>query len=1077
MTSTGSSVRAPSRTLVIVGALAAFVAASLFLAWFALRLTLGQWLLDDALEGAAPSGTSATVVELSLHHAVLADVEIPGLGSIAQVRLDYTPGGLFDGRVESLTLDRPSLSIALEGDGRPGEPLRSWLEGTGAGGGGPPALDQVILQSATLHLESPDAWANVTADGSYQLAGQDGGRLAGTLETPLGTLRAEAELDGWAAGPARRARIVFDAARLGVAGAQVEDLAGKAEVTLKQGLSALLSLQAGATELDGHALGPLTASGTWGAGLASFDMDVGNDRSAATLHLTAGYDSHATDAGWAVSGLLSVASDLDLPLPSPLSVAAPTRLEFSLAGAVPERFDLAHLDGGGTLAVESAGLSGDVLVAGPLSMTLDLALADGGLALSLGGPASVAAIAAGPSPPSWLAALPARSHALAVPADGLHIALTDDGATGYDLEAALDARLDADDGFSVQASGSLALHLDAGGTPVSGGLQDGELVVRGPLAAGIVADELVLSGETRLERGKLQAMLDAEGTLQRVAIGGIQADGVTLALPLRFEQESNVRFRATLDPVAVLGAERLSVAGLTLETVMAELPLSLAWEDEGFTATLMQPGWIDVGAAHHEGFRTVGNTSFKLAADALPLLSLRDRAGLPGWDARLVLEGAATRIELLGSDGTVTATASGTLPSLRLSAGRSGDLHIQSTAESHGGDMTFEEAGVAVSGLELLMSYNDALSPWPQVQAEGLELRDLRTPLRFVTSRIDIALKPVWPQGRDARLTLDLHVGELRYAANVEASWEPDRKKLSAYLRLPPLRFSPQLQPRDLSPLYGSLLTDASGAVEVVGALGLDHGDPFADIDIVFDDLSGSLVGAEVEGIAGRIHVSDIAPLRTPPAQRLSLRRFDPGVPMENLALSFSLPGNGAVWLEAASLDLAGGTVRAQPTTLDPGRAQNRVTLDVADVELARLSALLEMPELEASGRLSGEIPVLLEDGDIAISGGRLATDAPGVLRYVPEGGAAIAGGDENMEMVVTALSNFQYQQIVIDLDRALGGASVVGLHIAGANPELYDGYPIELNVNLTGDLDRIVRDSLAGWRIPEDIRQRLSGF
>ena len=126
VTSTGSSVRAPSRTLVAVGALAAFVAASLLLAWFALRLTLGQWLLDDALEGAAPPGTSATVAELSLRHAVLTDVEIPGLGRIAQLTLDYTAGGLFDGRVESLTLARPSLSITLDADGRPGEPLRSW---------------------------------------------------------------------------------------------------------------------------------------------------------------------------------------------------------------------------------------------------------------------------------------------------------------------------------------------------------------------------------------------------------------------------------------------------------------------------------------------------------------------------------------------------------------------------------------------------------------------------------------------------------------------------------------------------------------------------------------------------------------------------------------------------------------------------------------------------------------------------------------------------------------------------------------------------------------------------------------
>jgi hypothetical protein len=225
------------------------------------------------------------------------------------------------------------------------------------------------------------------------------------------------------------------------------------------------------------------------------------------------------------------------------------------------------------------------------------------------------------------------------------------------------------------------------------------------------------------------------------------------------------------------------------------------------------------------------------------------------------------------------------------------------------------------------------------------------------------------------------------------------------------------------------------------------------------------------------VHLSDLAPLRTPPGQQITAASLDPGLPMQNLALTFSLPGNGAAWLSQASLELAGGSVSAEPTTFDPARAENRVVLDVAGVELSRLAALLDMPEVEATGRLAGSIPVLFADGDIAIEGGRLATEEPGVLRYLPEGGTAIAGGDEYMELVVNALANFQYQSLAIDLDRDLGGASVVGLHINGANPDVYDGYPIELNVNLTGDLDRIARDSMAGWRIPDEIRKRLSGF
>jgi hypothetical protein len=52
-----------------------------------------------------------------------------------------------------------------------------------------------------------------------------------------------------------------------------------------------------------------------------------------------------------------------------------------------------------------------------------------------------------------------------------------------------------------------------------------------------------------------------------------------------------------------------------------------------------------------------------------------------------------------------------------------------------------------------------------------------------------------------------------------------------------------------------------------------------------------------------------------------------------------------------------------------------------------------------------------------------------------------------------------------------------VKLHIAGANPDLYDGYPIEFNLNLEGALANVLRQGLADYQIPERIRERMQGF
>jgi hypothetical protein len=48
-----------------------------------------------------------------------------------------------------------------------------------------------------------------------------------------------------------------------------------------------------------------------------------------------------------------------------------------------------------------------------------------------------------------------------------------------------------------------------------------------------------------------------------------------------------------------------------------------------------------------------------------------------------------------------------------------------------------------------------------------------------------------------------------------------------------------------------------------------------------------------------------------------------------------------------------------------------------------------------------------------------------------------------------------------------------IALHLAGANPDLYDGYPVEFNLNLEGELGKILRQGVASYGIPE----RMQGF
>ena len=53
----------------------------------------------------------------------------------------------------------------------------------------------------------------------------------------------------------------------------------------------------------------------------------------------------------------------------------------------------------------------------------------------------------------------------------------------------------------------------------------------------------------------------------------------------------------------------------------------------------------------------------------------------------------------------------------------------------------------------------------------------------------------------------------------------------------------------------------------------------------------------------------------------------------------------------------------------------------------------------------------------------------------------------------------------------------MVGLHLLGANPSFYDGFPVEFNINILAELDTMLRRGLEGYRIPDVIVEQLRKF
>ncbi len=65
------------------------------------------------------------------------------------------------------------------------------------------------------------------------------------------------------------------------------------------------------------------------------------------------------------------------------------------------------------------------------------------------------------------------------------------------------------------------------------------------------------------------------------------------------------------------------------------------------------------------------------------------------------------------------------------------------------------------------------------------------------------------------------------------------------------------------------------------------------------------------------------------------------------------------------------------------------------------------------------------------------------------------------MKTVRDVLRNLQYKEFTIELSEGSQGTEVIALHISGKNPDFYGGHPVELNLNIEGDLGALIRQSL----------------
>ena len=281
-----------------------------------------------------------------------------------------------------------------------------------------------------------------------------------------------------------------------------------------------------------------------------------------------------------------------------------------------------------------------------------------------------------------------------------------------------------------------------------------------------------------------------------------------------------------------------------------------------------------------------------------------------------------------------------------------------------------------------------------------------------------------------------------------------------------------------LSPLAATFLQKASGTLSGKATIAWDAKGMTTAGQAAVKGLGGVAGPVTVAGVTGTVALASLSPPVIPAGQRLSIGLLDVGVPLTDGTLLFGYGRDGRLDVGRADWRWAGGTLRADPFKLAPASPKGTVTLHADGIDAAKLLELIAVDGLEASGKLAGTLPVVFADETVTLNGGVLESAAPGTLRYDPANPPAALKGEEGSPtaMLMGALTDFRYDSLRITIDGQAGGELSAGLSLRGANPSFYDGYPVALNLKLSGALDRILRQNLDVYRIPDTLRDRMTG-
>lgn len=993
-------------------------------ALYLFRLEIATAVLKSALAARGAEEPQLQVTELTLDHAAIEAIRLGEKGEIriGHLGLKYDWRQLGEGRLEDIAIEDAVVRLDLTGEAPPLGSLQD--------------LISAVTPEEQKEDDADDAREARSASPPLPPITFSGGRIE--AQTPAGPMTLDAsgivELD-------KDDRMTVTA-----------QIAGEGEPGHAEG-------QLEAELVDGRpvrlvadlALGDFTLPRVT-ARKAQLHIDFSEHTLAVDLDLE-------TTEGSALFSLFaeSAAPMMDL-LPD---LAGPPTLE---------RLARLSITGQGALSLSGLTLPG-VAEGVEADLVFDLALGDGTVKLYLPDPATLSAraiestlLAEAGFPEDLRAAfvVPSRLRVDALEKGRPAVTLAKD-PRGYLIESGLNADLESDQGPRIAGDLPGQVTLSEGGALLAALLETERLEV-----AQISLPDFTVGGG--VFGGRLRYSEDTAEAAGSLTLAGLETPGYRIDTG---SFDGAVRYGPggyTAEGQLAASAASVVVGGMTLEAATLNLPVEFEGGSEAFDLRWSQPAQLTLGG--------LGDIPVKTAGGGIALTSERGALGVSWRDGISIRHDLTLSLDLGESEIAGIDTHSAPLQvDLKGETGDDGEYRLQASGSAE--TITLPGYSLRASGLSLDGSLEGDDG---KITLKIARLSDLGDPQVYPPLAVTVDamrsengfLLAVYAAGTANRLK-----------ANATVRLDTETGNGSANFKLAPLLFVPgSLQPKDVLPLLSGL-TKVQAEMRSEGKLAWNsRGLTQSSADIRLDNASMTTGAGRVEKLTTALQLTGLWPPVSAPSQELTAQSYETnGVTFTDLKATYRVvEGEGEfpeslplLLIEHAEMRFGRGVFEVSEVLIDPLSDRQAATVDVEGLELKDLFDLADIEDVSGEGPMSGSVPIRIQGDDIVIEDGHLESTGPGVFRIrSAEAKAALQGAGDYVDLVLQALENFQYERLSIDLNKPADGNSVLQLKVLGSNPEVLDGHPFDINLNLETDLAPLLDALGAGQRLSEELMERI---